>query len=211
MSMLVERGADLVLSDVRPGGFDGLQFIRDLREIAALRTVPFILLSSRDDRVLKVRALRLGVDDFVLKTIDLEEMVARVENVLTRETQRREAAPTPKHKGLTGRLENFCFPDIIQTLHIGMKTALVTLGNGKSMGKTWVEDGAVVHAKVDSSEGEEAFFAMLRWEQGDFMIEHGVRGKQKSITSDAMYLLMEGLRLLDEERETEKVAPSTKS
>ena len=160
---------------MRSGGFDSMQFLRDMREVSALRAIPFILLSARDDRVLKVRALRLGVDDFIIKTVDLEEMVARVENVLTRESQRHEVARVPKHRGLTGRLENFSYPDIVQTLHIGMKTALVTLGCGKVIGKTWVEDGAVVHAKVENIEGDEAFFTMLRWEEGDLHDEHGVR------------------------------------
>jgi hypothetical protein len=43
-------------------------------------------------------------------------------------------------------------PEILQTLHIGMKTALVTLTCGKVTGRIWFEDGSVVHAKVESVE-----------------------------------------------------------
>lgn len=206
MALLQERPTDLVLAEVRSGQQDGLQLIRDMREDQALRSIPFITLSQRDDRVLKVRALRLGVDDFIVKNVDLEEMVARVENVLTRESQRRDSARAPKHRGLAGRLENMSLPDILQTLHIGMKTALVSLTCGKVEGKLWFEEGAVIHGKVEGIEGEDAFYTMLRWEEGEFVIEHGVRGKKRTVNCDPMYLLMEGLRLLDEERDPATIA-----
>ena len=54
---------------------------------------------------------------------------------------------------------------------------------------------------MEKLEGEEAFFRMLRWTQGEFTIEHGVRGKHRSVNSDPMFLLMEGLRLMDEEHQ----------
>ena len=54
------------------------------------------------------------------------------------------------------------------------------------------------HAKAGNLEGEQAFYAMVRWVEGEFVIEHGVRSKKTSIEQDAMFLLMEGLRLMDE-------------
>ena len=196
---LLQTPTDLVIADIRSGSQDAIQMVRDMRESEILRGIPFILLSERDDRILKVRALRLGVDDFVVKDVELDELIARVENVLMRESQRREAGCTPRHRGLSGRLENMNLADILQTLHIGMKTALVTLRCCKVTGKLWFEEGSIVHCKVEKQEGEEAFFTMLRWDEGEFVIEHGVRGKQRSVHCDPMYLLMEGLRLLDEE------------
>ena len=56
--------------------------------------------------------------------------------------------------------------------------------------------------------GEDAFYTMLRWNTGDFVIEHGIRGKQRTIDCDPMFLLMEGLRLLDEERDPDKPQPA---
>jgi hypothetical protein len=39
---------------------------------------------------------------------------------------------------------------------------------------------------------------MVRWNEGEFVIEHGVHSKQISVSQDTMYLLMEGMRLVDE-------------
>ena len=82
-----------------------------------------------------------------------------------------------------------------------MKTAAVTLHAGKLTGKLWFEGGAARHAKLGDLEGEAAFYAMLKWTEGDFTIEHGVRSRKSTLDADPMFLVMEGLRLIDEASE----------
>jgi hypothetical protein len=149
--------------------------------------------------VVKIRALREGVDEFLCKADDLEELVARVQNILTRETLRRDGRKRQIRRGVTGELENFSLPDIVQTLVMGMKTACVTLASDERNGKIWFDNGEAKHAATDGTTGEPAFYEMLRWATGEFNIEHGVRTRKTSLERDAMYLLMEGLRLLDED------------
>ena len=163
-----------------------------------LRRCQDAFVEERPDRVLKLRALRLGVDEFVCKNDDLEELVARVENILTREAIRNEGEVRRARRGITGSLENLSLPDIMQTLTIGMKTACVSIKSNGSSGKIWVESGCPRHAKTGRLEGENAFYAMVRWPSGEFVIEHGVRSKKISIEHDAMFLLMESMRLMDE-------------
>ena len=80
-----------------------------------------------------------------------------------------------------------------------MKTASIKLKAGRNKGQIWFENGTPLHAEVGRVKGEEAFFKMLRWTRGEFVIEHGVTTKATTIQNDAMFLLMEGLRILDEE------------
>ena len=200
LACLVRSAPDLVLADVLLDGSETFQLLREIREDETLRTVPFAFLSHRDDRILKVRALRQGVDDFLLKTSDLEEIVARVENILIRESARkRDGGPTRRRRGITGQIENFSLPDIVQTLTIGMKTACVTLTAGRNRGKIWFEEGSIRHAQANEAEGERAFYEMVKWTSGTFVIEHGVRTRKDSVSHDATFLLMESLRLMDEE------------
>ena len=132
------------------------------------------------------------------ETDDLEEVVARAENILTREAIRRGGKPSQRPRGVTGQIENLPLPDIVQILSIGMKTACVTLTAGKRQGKIWFRDGALGHANAGVGEGEEAFFEMLDWNEGTFEIRHGVRTDKKTVDNDAMFLVMEGLRRIDE-------------
>jgi len=148
--------------------------------------------------VLRIRALRQGVDEFLAKDTDLEELMARIENVLTREAIRRHGGARRPRRGITGDLENLALPDIVQTLVMGMKSACVTLTSAESTGKIWFDNGQARHAKVGRRTGEEAFFEMVRWTEGEFVIEHGVSTDKATLERDAMFLLMEGLRLVDE-------------
>jgi hypothetical protein len=168
--------------------------------------LPIAFLAQRSDRVVKLRALRLGVDDFMCKGDDMEELVARVQSILLRQAMRSDETGRASRRGITGNLADLNLADMIQTLAIGMKTACVSLTAGKRTGQIWIENGTPRHAEAGERKGEKAFYEMLRWSDGEFMIEHGPRTKQKSLTQDAMYLLMEGLRLIDEDgRDAAKV------
>jgi response regulator RpfG family c-di-GMP phosphodiesterase len=188
----------LVLADMGDDGAEGFETLRKFREAEELHSVPFALLAEQDDRFHKLRALRQGVDDYILKTDDLEEVVARAENILTREAIRRGVKPSQRPRGVTGQIENLPLPDIVQILSIGMKTACVTLTAGKRHGKIWFRDGSLAHARAPEEEGEEAFFEMLTWDEGTFEIRHGLRTDKKTVDNDAMFLVMEGLRRIDE-------------
>ena len=87
----------------------------------------------------------------------------------------------------------------MQTLVVGMKTACISLATGEGAGKVWFENGTPRHAETGKIEGEDAFYEMVRWDKGEFVIEHGVTCDGATINRDAMYLLMEGMRLMDEE------------
>ena len=189
---------DLVLVEVDSEASDAFQLLREMRKDAAFQHVPFAFLARSDSRLLKIRALRQGVDDFLVKQSDLEELLARIQNILTRESARRGQGLKRAKRGLTGQLDNMSLPDIVQTLAIGMKTALVALSSGELTGRIWFRDGAVVHAKCGEVEGEPAFHAMARWKTGEFAIEHGVKSRRTTIESDPMFLIMESMRLMDE-------------
>ena len=84
---------------------------------------------------------------------------------------------------------------------MGMKTACVTLTSGKRVGRIWFREGVIVHAQEADQSGEDAFFEMLRWRRGTFDIRHGICTKANTVENDAMFLVMEGLRRIDEDAE----------
>jgi len=208
LGMLLKEPADLALVDLDADNHAAFQMLDELRQDDALRRIPLAFLSRSSDRALKVRALHQGVDDFLDKEGELEELVARVRNILTREAIRSEAGPPKVRRGISGELENFSLPEIIQTLVMGLKTACVTLSNDGKKGRIWFENGAAKHAEVGKQKGEPAFFELVAWTSGEFVIQHGTRCKKSSITGDAIYLLMEGMRRVDESRDKEKQAAS---
>jgi DNA-binding response OmpR family regulator len=199
LAAILKSAPNLVLASVGAGESEVFALLREIRSDESLRDLPFAFLGKSDDRILRIRALRQGVDDFMPKGGDLEELAARVENILTREATRRGGGGARRRRGITGRLENMGLPDIVQTLAIGMKTARIELSSDRRRGRIWFRDGSIVHAKARDMEGEEAFFEMVRWTDGNFVIEHGIRTRSTTIENDAMFLIMEGMRRMDEE------------
>ena len=198
LEAILAAAPHLVLAEVDCDGSDAFQLLRELRKDSAFQHVPFAFLARSESRLLKIRALRQGVDDFLVKESDLEELLARIQNILTRESARRGEGLKRAKRGVTGQLDNLGLPDIVQTLTIGMKTALVALSHDDLTGRIWFRDGVVVHAKCGEMQGESAFHAMARWKTGEFAIEHGIKSRRTTIECDPMFLVMEAMRLMDE-------------
>ena len=86
LEMALHSVWDLLLLDlVLPGG-DGLEILRQVR--SAKPTLPVIILTARGDEADRVRGLRLGADDYVVKPFSVAELLARVAAVLRRSPER---------------------------------------------------------------------------------------------------------------------------
>jgi len=75
---------DLVLIDMKMPVMDGLIFCQKIRADFMARSLPIILLSAYNTLEDRLRGLRVGVDDYIGKPFNLEEVKARMENVLSR-------------------------------------------------------------------------------------------------------------------------------
>lgn len=84
---------DMVISDIMMPGVDGYEFAESVRSVN--RTIPILFMSARDDLASKQRGFRIGIDDYMVKPIELDELLMRVRALLRRaniETQRRVSA-----------------------------------------------------------------------------------------------------------------------
>ena len=84
VSEAVALKPDLVLLDVRLPGGDGRVILQALKENAATRGVPVILLTGLANEGDKVLGLNLGADDYVVKPFGAMELMARIAAVLRR-------------------------------------------------------------------------------------------------------------------------------
>ncbi|NND44209.1 MAG: response regulator transcription factor [Xanthomonadales bacterium] len=91
LSTLDAGAVDVVLLDLGLPDEDGLVLMRQIR----LRsTVPVIVLTARQEREDRISALELGVDDYLTKPCDPEELVLRVQNLLKRSSAEQTGTPT---------------------------------------------------------------------------------------------------------------------
>ncbi len=196
---------DLIVSDVLMPGMDGIEMFRKIRESnAPYMDTPLIFISGKDDAQVKVDALHLGAEDFLVKPVDLKVLAARIRNIIRRDAKwRKWGAGSVQATGVMGDLKNLGIPDIVQTLHLGLKTACVRVKGKTGEGRIYFENGRIRHCELGTLSGEAAFYEMLRWQEGPFVIAHSQTTKLRTIEMDEMQLMMEGLRRLDEAKKEE--------
>ena len=73
---------DLILSDIMMPGTDGFEFAKNVRSLN--ENIPILFMTARDDFASKQRGFRIGVDDYMVKPIDLDELYLRIGALLRR-------------------------------------------------------------------------------------------------------------------------------
>ena len=79
---LYENMFDMIVSDIMMPGVDGFEFAESVREIN--QEIPILFMTARDDIASKQRGFRIGVDDYMVKPIDLDELFLRIGALLRR-------------------------------------------------------------------------------------------------------------------------------
>ncbi len=87
VDLIREQPPDLVVLDLMLPGLDGLEVCRTLRREPAnpaVRRLPILMLTARDEEIDKVVGLELGADDYMTKPFSMHELLARVKALLRR-------------------------------------------------------------------------------------------------------------------------------
>ena len=73
---------DLIISDIMMPEIDGFEFAETVRSLN--KTIPILFITARDDITSKQKGFRAGIDDYMVKPINMDELVLRVSALLRR-------------------------------------------------------------------------------------------------------------------------------
>ena len=73
---------DLIISDIMMPGIDGFEFAETVRE--QNEHIPILFMTARDDFAAKQRGFKLGIDDYMVKPVDLDEMLLHIGALMRR-------------------------------------------------------------------------------------------------------------------------------
>jgi CRP/FNR family cyclic AMP-dependent transcriptional regulator len=199
---IITKGEVLV---VREGGQPGEEVLATLSEgecfgemslisgepvsatIRAKSPVTLLVLSKEDFAPLLLDNPSLNLYFTKLLTQRLQQTNSRIMDILDR--------------GIQGNIKTFSIPELIQTLALNRRTGALVIMDKHAKAEVHFQTGSVAEVALDNLEGEEAFYRLLEWEEGQFQFQPGeIVPIARRITKDTMQLLMEGLRRLDEER-----------
>ncbi|MBZ0326488.1 MAG: response regulator [Altibacter sp.] len=83
-----QESFDLITSDIMMPKVDGFELRKKLNEDAKYKNIPFILISAKTLEEDKIRGFKLGIDDYIIKPFNKNELSARIENLLNNKRAR---------------------------------------------------------------------------------------------------------------------------
>ena len=138
------------------------------------------------------KGIHLGAEDVLEKPLNLDVLLAKLRRAL----QRHAGAATA---GISGRLSDLSLVDVLQTLLLASKTAVVRVTGGPEPGAVHVREGRLVAATLGPWEGEDALYALVDVEDGRFDVRFEDTGVV-NLRGSSDFLLLEAVRRRDERR-----------
>jgi CRP/FNR family cyclic AMP-dependent transcriptional regulator len=146
--------------------------------------------------------LVLSKEDFTPLLLDNPSLNVYFTKLLTQRLQQTNSRIMDMlDRGIQGNVKTFSIPELIQTLALNRRTGTLAIMEKHAKAEVHFQAGSITEVALENLEGEEAFYRLLEWDEGQFQFQprESVPTGSKVI-KDTMQLLMEGLRRLDEER-----------
>lgn len=204
LSAALKRPPDVILTDVEMPEMDGWTFVRTVRARPSLGQIPIIFLTRLSDDRSRLKGYRLGVDDYLPKTMPAEEIIARLQGVLARRRQTEVPATTAGgDRGLRGRLEHVRLGSLLAFLESERRSGALHLARGADYCTLHLDHGTLEH--VDGlghfDHPHDRVFQLLSWVEGEFEFMSDTPipdSATEQPTTPLTYLLMEHARREDE-------------
>ncbi|MEN8152909.1 MAG: response regulator [Acidobacteriota bacterium] len=157
-------GPDLILLDIMMPGKDGIQILKEIKLTPGFTSIPILLLSAVNRPNIKVKGLELGADDYITKPVDKTELLARIKVSLKRSGKNKKNGHL-----LDGNLSEFTLSDLLQSIEMGKKTALISLPDID--GRISIKDGIITRSEQGNFSGIMAIRRLFFLEKGRFTVD----------------------------------------
>ena len=192
LKKIAKGEADLVISELNLEDAKGIQLCRVVKGKETTALVPFLFLTSDKGEGLQAECLEAGADDFFFKPPDLDVLTLKIKRLISLRQGE------PKKRGVHGSLGEMKPADFLQSVSTAERDVEIRLERGSEIGTIFVQKGEVIHASTGNLSGEEAFYALMSWNEGSFEIVSCFDFPPRTIHSPLMSLLIEGYRRFDE-------------
>jgi HD-GYP domain-containing protein (c-di-GMP phosphodiesterase class II) len=195
------ENARFVVGDVSGRWGEALRLLDALQDRIDQSLTDVLFLDADLSRERRVTALDNGAEEVFSREVPPADVVSRMRRILRKEEAVRRQTSQPREKdGIEGDLAEMGLTDLLQMLSMGQKTArLIVESADGTAGRLFLENGRLTHAELGDLHGADAVPKLLELRAGRFRISHGVTAAEKSIDRDAMSVLLDALRRIDEE------------
>jgi response regulator RpfG family c-di-GMP phosphodiesterase len=182
----------IIITEIDLEPFDGFELKERLNKGDKEAKIPLIFFTSRTSTADVERGFSLGAQDYLVKPSTADVVAAKITKYLAE-------TPNQTTGGVTGSLKEMSLPDLVQILSHGRKSGQLKLTFGSHRGEIHFVTGEIHNALFDKQRGQEAFFQMLKYKDGNFVLNPDFKASSREIEMTAEMLLLEGMRVLDED------------
>lgn len=171
---------------------DGWELVRQIRDDERHRGLPVLFMGRSDDKEIRLAAFRSGVDDYLPKPFDPEELVRRLDRVLGRSRLVERPGATPVACDVQGRLENFSFATVMRLLASEHKTGVLWLHRHGERVRVAFRAGEPVRTECShdvAMDWRDCLAAVLTWSTGDFCFVEQTVHEQDEMHTTVVELL----------------------
>jgi hypothetical protein len=191
LAVLSDKIVNLVITDINMPGMNGLDLLIEINNRYPQTGV--IIMTAYPSNAYKNEAMLSGSLRFIEKPFDINDMRKTVEQILK------------GSEGFQGTVEGIELMDIVQFNGLSRATAALKVTTTDHEGMIFFKNGEVVHAMCDNESGENAFFTILKFQDGTLQNIRGVEPPIVSIKKSLESLLFEVALKSDENGEKEEV------
>lgn len=188
---------NLILSDVEMPGMNGWQLLRILRSRQKLAHVPVVFLTNLKGEHERLRGYELGVDDYLAKPVEADELRARVRGLLLRTKGR-----SPGTNALRGDLGHVSLTSVLAFIHAERRSGHLLVISGRRLATLVVQEGNVRQVRLGRQRPDESaldrLFRVLDWTDGTFELAEGAVDAEDEIGMATSAALLEWARVTDE-------------
>ena len=184
LNLLGKNNIDLVISDIRMPDINGLDLLVKIKREHPKTNV--IIMTAYGSSDVQKEANRRGSVYYIEKPFEISDIRRIIINLIG------------KKRGFRGKVFDVQLTDIIQMNCLGRLTTALMITREGEKGIIYFSEGEVVHAECGEAKGTEAFYKIMRWEEGEFISNIGVTPPGQSIDQNWEHLLVEAMRRNDE-------------
>jgi CheY-like chemotaxis protein len=146
-----EHSPDLVISDIVMPGLDGFALCRAIKRDFALRDVPVVLLSWKEDLLQRVRELGAGADGYMRKEASATAIVQRLREILA--SRLRVAERLARGGEVRGRLEGLTPRTLLSLACTHLPASTLTVRDARDLYEVEIREGRPVRATRTTADG----------------------------------------------------------
>jgi DNA-binding response OmpR family regulator len=189
--LVLAHNPEVIVSDITMPEMNGIELCRKIRSIGRFAEIPFIFLTAHGEPDERIRGLRSGADDYIVKPFDIDELIARID-ILYGKIQRKNFSAT-----LSGNFEELSLSDMLQVFAQTSKEGILLIKSEEKNGSISFKGDLIMDATFMDVVGEDALVQLLPLANGNFHFspQEVVSG---SIGRPINFVIFDVIRLIDE-------------